>query len=334
MDHLTFFKDVKSRILASYVFVGAEEFVKERALDELKVYALEGANEDFNLQVLGEEAEVSDAYEAVSTLPFMGIRRLVIWNNPKIFAKEMGDDSLELLKEMLDTLHNGVCLLIFIKGVPDKRRKYYKILKDKSTLVEFNPLSDFDATRWVGSYFKKHGKEIDLPTAEEIVSMVGTSVMDLNNEVGKIYAVMGERVRVEKEDLKLLSGNNISFDTFEMLNSFLRGESEKAMGELYRLLKRGDSGFMILGALTSKLRGYYQAKVMLEGGKSKNEVISIMGGGYGAKRAAEECGKLSLEQLRQAIETLEYADYAVKNGLMTETAAVEYAVAHTFVKEK
>lgn len=331
MDHLTFFKDVKSRILSSYVFLGGEEFVKERALDEIKLRALEGGNEDFNLQILDENAEIIEVYEAASILPFMGTRRLVIWNNPKVFTKEMSSDNLDLLNTMLTTLHDAVCLVIVIKGAPDKRRKYYKILKENSMIVEFNPLTDFEAAKWVGSYFKKHGKEIDLQTAEEIVSMVGTSVMDLNNEVGKIYVSMGERLQVEKQDLKVLSGNNISFDVFEMVNCFRKGDNQKAMGELYRLLKRGDSGFMILGAVSSKLRGYYQAKIMLEGGMQKSRIITEMGGGYGAKRSVEECTGFSMEQLKCAIDALEYADYAVKNGLMSEAAAVEYAVATAFV---
>ena len=51
MDHLTFFKDIKERVLRSYVFLGSEEFVKEKAMHELKERVLNGANEDFNLQI-------------------------------------------------------------------------------------------------------------------------------------------------------------------------------------------------------------------------------------------------------------------------------------------
>ena len=333
MDHLTFFKDIKGRVLRSYVFLGSEEFVKEKAMHELKERVLNGANEDFNLQIIGEDAELSAVYEAVSTLPFMGGMRLVIWNNPKVFTKEMGEGDLNLLKEMLVTLHDAVCLLIFIKGAPDKRRKYYKVLKEESNIVEFNSLSDFEAARWVGSYFKRNGKEIELPVAEEIVAAIGTSVMDLNNEVGKIRAAMGERNKVEKQDLKVLSGSNISFDVFEMINCFLRNDSEKGMSELYRLLKRGDSGFMILGAVASKLRGYYQAKMFLNSGMNKAKTVEAMGGGYGAKRAVNECESLSMEQIKRGIDALEYADYAVKNGLLSEGAAVEYAVASAFLSE-
>lgn len=332
MDHLTFFKDVKSRILPCYTFVGTEEFVKERALEDLKANALNGALEDLNLQIMGEDAQVSDVYEAVSTLPFMAKRRVVIWNNPKVFTKEMNEQALELLKETLITLHDGVCLVVYIKGAADKRRKFYKLLKDNSCIVEFNPLSDFDAARWVGSYFKKHHKEIDLPTAEEIVGLVGTSVMELNNEVEKIYVSMGERVRVQKQDLQLLTGNNIAYGVFEMISCFLKGDDKEGMTRMYRLLKRGDSGFMMLGAIASKLRSYYQAKTMLVSGMNKATVIEKLGGGFGAKKAVEECERLDISKLEAGIEALEYVDYAIKNGLMSEAAGVEFAVATAFIK--
>lgn len=331
MDHLSFFKHIKDGIDRSYVFLGQEEYVKERAVEALKDAALKGANEDFNLQLIGSDAEISTVYDAVSTLPFMGDMRLVVWSDPKVFTKEIGDEDMDMLSSMLDTLHDSVCLLIVLKGSADKRKKFYKLLKEKSQLVEFNTLSDFEAARWVGSTFKKHGKEIDLATAEEIVAMVGTSVMELNQETSKIISLMGDREKVESADLRVLSGSNISFDVFGMIGCFISGNTKEGMDRMYRLLDRGDSGFMILGAISSKLRGYYQARILMECGDRKPDIIEKLGGGYGAKRAVEECRKISLEQVKKGIDALAYVDYAVKNGLISEKTAVEYAVGSAFL---
>lgn len=331
MNHLTFFKDIKTSIHLSYVFMGQEEYVKERALDELRTKVLDGGNEDFNLQVLGEDTELNEVYESVATLPFMGDRRLVIWNNPRMFLKEINDEDLELLKEIIETLHDSVCLVIVIKGLPDKRRKYFKILKDKCTLVEFNPLTEFDAAVWVCTYFKRKTKQIEPSMAEKIVEMVGTSVLDLNNEVEKINAAMGERVLVEDSDLKVLTGGNINFGVFEMINSFLCGNSKKGMEEMYRLIESGQSGFMILGTLAAKLRSYYQAQVLLQSGMERSAVIEALGGGYGAKMAVKECNRFSSDGLKRGIDALEYADFAIKNGLLNEKSAVEYAITKIFM---
>ena len=40
-----------------------------------------------------------------------------------------------------------------------------------------------------------------------------------------------------------------------------------------------------------------------------------------------------MEQIKRGIDALEYADYAVKNGLLSEGAAVEYAVASAFLSK-
>lgn len=331
MDHLTFFKHIKESIKKCYVFLGDEEFVKERAIDALKETVLKDANVDFNLQHLGEDADVTAVTEAVSTLPFMGEVRLVVWNNPKIFTREMSDDDLENLGGMLTSLHDAVCLLIAIKGNADKRRKYYKVLKGAAELVEFNALSEFEAARWVGSTMKKQGKQIDLDTAEEIVARVGTSVMELNQETAKLTAICGDRVT--KDDLRVITGANISFDVFGMISCLLSGKKDEGMSRLYRLLERGDNGFMIMGALAAKLRGYYQAKILLEKGMKKPQVIETLGGGYGAKKAVEECSGLSIQAIKIGVDALAYAEYAVKNGLMSEGIAVEYAVGSAFFCE-
>lgn len=328
MDHTTFFKHVKEQIDRGYVFVGNEEFVKERAVEALIEVALSKGNRDFNFQRMSDMAEIKDVIAAVSTLPFMGEMRLVLWEDPKIFKKEMSDSELDSLKEMLKSLHEFVVLLIVIKGSADKRRKYYKILKDNCELVEFNTLDDFEAARWVGSTLKKHGKVIDIETAQKIVSMVGTSVLDLNQEVNKIIEISGDTICAS--DLRVICGNSISFDVFAMFNCFLQNKGSEGMNKLYRLLERGDSAFMIIGAVSSKFRGYYNAKLMLEKNIKNQDIIDALGGGFGAKRAISECRAFSINQIKTAVEALSYSEFAIKNGFMSEKVAAQYALCTAF----
>ena len=327
MEYFTFFKDIKIRILNSYVFIGVEEFVKDRAYEDLKTHVLKGANESFNFQILSEDTELYEVVAAVNTLPFMADRRLVVWNNPKVLTGDMSDKEMKMVTEVMDSLHDGVCLLIFIKGKPDTRRKAYKLLEKRSTVVEFNPLSDLQAAKWVGSYFTKNGKEIDLLTAETIVFKVGTSVRELNNEVIKIAASMGDRKRVEKKDLRVLTGSNVDVNIFNLISSTVYGTEKNGLKKICQLLDSGESSQRIRGAFAFKLRSYYQVQALLATGMKPDEIKGI----FGNSKVVAESKKLSGQQVRKGVETLEYVDYAVKNGLMTERIGVEYAFAQIFL---
>lgn len=329
MNHMDFFNKIKTEIQSSYVFIGEEEFVKNKALNDLKELCVGDGNEFFNVSILNEDASVIDLYEACETLPFMCEKRFVVLKNPKAFLTEMSESDLKLIESTLKDMHEYVCLVIYLNSI-DKRKKLYKLFKEHSTIVEFNRLDEFEAVRWVRSTLKKQGIDINTNDAEILVNMVGVNLLDLNNEVNKLITFIGDRKVVTANDFDIIKASNINFNVFNMIDSFLSGNREKGIGQYYKLMLSGVSGFMIIGALASKYRSYYNAKTMLDSGVSKATVIKELGGNYGAKKTVEQCGKLSFDQIKKTVDALQYADYAIKNGLMKEKIATEYVIYNAF----
>ena len=321
MKHLDFFNDIKTHtIQTSYVFSGQEEYVKQSALHSLSDAILDPDTLDFNRSQLDENAGIAECIAACETYPMMSTKRLVVWQSPKFFFSEWSKSEEALIQTFFQSIPDSTCLVLYYKGDLDKRKKGYKFLQKHSTLVDFAPLDDLEAIRWVMGAAKKGGKKISKTTASVLVQKIGTSVLDLNGEMQKLLHLPGEEIT----DLSTIKTTNIDYNVFQMISKFLNGCTLDGMKMYYSLVASGENRFMILGALSSKFRNLYAAKSLLESGMNRNAVASELGGGYGAKMAINECGKLSWADIQRAVDAFMQADFNIKNGVMPEDAAVEF----------
>lgn len=330
MKHLAFFQEIRKEIKPSYVFCGSEEYVKESALNAL-VATLPEETQAFNLERMGENSTTGQVYTACETLPMLADRRVVIWKDPKVLLSAAGDQELAAVKELLANLPPTTCLIIYLTGQIDKRRKAFTMLKNASTVVAFDPLDEFEAVRWVTSTAKKAGKEIAAKDAQLLVEQTGTSIQSLKGELDKLIAHAGERSLLTQEDFALVTGRQVNFNAFAMLDKLLNGKAQEGMAMYYALIADGVSPFMLMGAAASKLRQLYSAKCLLQSGMKSAQVISELGGNFGAKQAVNACKNYGLSFLKQAVDNLMTADYQIKNGVMKEDAAVETAMVKAFV---
>ncbi len=328
MKHLDFFRSEKNEKV--YLFIGEEEYIKEKAFIDLKAHLLKDGNEEFNYSVLKEDCTLMDIYENSQQLPFLSDKRLLLVKEPKLLDKEIED--LELLKSILMDTHESNVIVFYVKSM-DKRKKAYKLFRDYTTIVEFNALDEFEALRWVVSAFKKRGKVIKQDVATTLVDMVGVSVLSLSQEVEKMCDYLKDETNVDSSALKVVKSTNVNFDVFGMIKAFVAGQNQEGTDKLYALGKKGVSTFEVLGAVSHKFKNYLVAKQCLKT-MSKSETISYMGGNYGLKYTVNEADKLSFSYIQKAIEVLCYTDMAVKNGIMKEDAALEYAVNEIFINNK
>lgn len=331
MKHLEFYDEIKNNtIKTSYVFAGEEEFIKESALSTLSNSILSKETMEFNNSLLDELADIKSCIAACETYPMMSDRRLVVWQNPSFFSRDWNKEEEKIMADFFQNIPQFTCLIIYYKGNPDKRKKGYKFLKQNSTMVDFEALNEFEAIKWIMSTAKKSGKEIDKQTANMLVQMVGTSVLDLKNELEKLVNL--QETKITQADLKVVKPTNIEYNVFNMISKFLAGKTQEGMRMYYNLVESGENQFMILGALSSKFRNLYSAKSMLDSGMKSSAVLKELGGGYGAKIAMSECSKLSWSDIKRAVDAFMQADYNIKNGVMPEDTAVEFAIATAFTK--
>lgn len=172
----------------------------------------------------GEEADANAMVGAVSSLPFLTARKLVVLREPgkqKAFAERIAD----IVKETADTTD-----VIIVEPKLDKRLAYYKTLKK---VTEFKEFGDLDATglaKFVAEYVAGQGGVIKPVDARLLVDRVGPNQQLLAAEAGKLLAY---DVQVTRESIELLVEPMPQSTVFELLDAVFAGKGKYAM-QLYR----------------------------------------------------------------------------------------------------
>jgi len=278
---------------------GDDEFaVKQRARQLYQQWCDEIGGQDHEIV----EATVANSGEAVvaiarlrealQTLPFFGTGK-AIWLRDCNFLGEERMASTQLVTESLADLaeelkafawtrNTGIRLLISA-GKVDKRKTFFKTL-DKIGSVEILAGWSTDDRDWADraelaarTAVRDRKKDISEEAVAELVSRVGPHPRQLDNEVEKVCLFVGNRSRIEAEDVDAVCVRN------KLARAFALGD---ALGDrdLPRLLRRLDeelwevkfdshkSEIGLLYGLIAKVRAMLLLKEMLREGWIKPEL--------------------------------------------------------------
>ncbi|MEO8619576.1 MAG: DNA polymerase III subunit delta [bacterium] len=171
-----------------YYFYGDDDFLKDLRVRELVDGAVDPATRDFNLEYRRSaevDAEVLDSL--LSTPPMLAERRAVVLRDVdklKKDARKILDDYLK--RPAADT----VLLLVSASGI-----RIDKVLSDRSTPVEFAPLTGDRVLKWV-SYQAETvlGRSITPAAVSLLVEAVGDDLSQLSMELEKLASYSGDTI--------------------------------------------------------------------------------------------------------------------------------------------
>ena len=113
---------------------GANTFLLKRELDAA-VAAFLVEHGDLALERIdGQEAELAKIQEAITSLPFLANKKMVVLRAPGA-NKDFAEKVAQLLSDVPETTD-----VIIVEPKVDKRSSYYKFLKSKTAFQEFNEL--------------------------------------------------------------------------------------------------------------------------------------------------------------------------------------------------
>lgn len=171
----------------------------------------------------GDEAVSARMREAVSSLPFLTSRKLVILEEPgkqKAFSEHITD----ILKDTADTTD-----IIIHEPKLDKRSTYYKTLKKETEFKEYAELDAPALARWAVSYVGEQGGSISTADAAFLIGRIGVNQQLLQHELDKLLTYNSAITRVT---IELLSEATPASTVFELLDAAFTGKAKRAF-ELY-----------------------------------------------------------------------------------------------------
>lgn len=330
MTHTEFFAALKrGEVARAYLFDGEEEYVKERALEALRAKLLPEGLEALNETALTTPT-AAQIIECAEMVPVMAERRLVIARECAYVTsgKAAGDsEGAERLVKYLDALPDSACIVFYVRGQADGRKKLSQAIAKKAAAVRFDPLSDAELNRWIASQFKPLGKAIAPQTAMQLAFTSGRELMTLAQEIRKLAAYAGDRAEITREDVEKVATHTAECTVFQMTDALVAGREAEAFRLLNVLLENGEGRIGALAMIARQYRNMLHYKLQRAAGVPEAEIAKRLGvPSFAARRLAGQVQRESAESLKAKLDLCVETDYAIKSGRMREDAALERAM--------
>jgi DNA polymerase III subunit delta len=202
---------------------GHNYYLLKRRLDELADKFTAEHGELALERIDAEEAEPPAVLDAVQSLPFLSSRKMVVVRSLGANKEISGQ-----IEQIIDSAGDSTDLILFEPSL-DKRTAYFKVLKSRTQLEEFNDLDTPGLARWLAEEAGSQSGEISPADANYLVERVGTNQQQLANELAKLIAYES---KITRANIDLLSEKTPQSKVFDLLDAAFGGNKARAL-ELY-----------------------------------------------------------------------------------------------------
>ncbi|NIA29881.1 MAG: DNA polymerase III subunit delta [Actinobacteria bacterium] len=301
----------KGKIDPVYFVSGDEDFLIERTTKQIVTHAVEPGNEDFNLDVLyGNETNGATLVNLAMSYPMMAERRVVMVRNIHLLSAQ----SLELLAKYLQKPSPTTCLIMTASKV-DFRKKIYATIRENSTHVEIKQLYDNKIPDWIRSYLAENKLAISDEALVLIHAGVGNSLRRIASEIDKIKLNMGDKKRIQVDDVEAVVGASRQFNVFEFCDAVGSKNIEKGLKILDGMLQFGGvpTGMLVM------LNRHFTILAKLKELKTKNYrrdqiARELKINPFFIENYARQAGLYSRSHFNSIFELLLDADYRLKTS--------------------
>ncbi|MBQ2977142.1 MAG: DNA polymerase III subunit delta [Clostridia bacterium] len=329
MKHSEFFAALKKgEIGRCYLFEGEEEFTKRSALQAIRKMVAGGDFAEMNDTRLSNPPP-DELIAAAETLPFLSDRRFIEVRDCALLmsgkSKEYDEDTaVRRLDEYMGQLPDSVCIVFYMRGKADGRKKFYQILKKKALIVSFDPLDDRELAQWIAKTLGKAGKKISMAACQRLWFSAGRDLTLLDNEIGKLIAYAGEKEEITEADIQAICIQSTEYKVYDMADTLLSGQGKKAMGMLNALLRDGEERLMLLSLLGRQCRQLRYAKAMASQGAQQGEIAGKIGvPPFAVKKTLDLARQYTMKQLADMARLCLETEYQVKSGQLMDVGSLE-----------
>jgi DNA polymerase-3 subunit delta len=280
----SFIKEINSgEIKKLYLLYGQESYLLDKGLEEIKSRAVTGL-EEINYMVFdNKNMDIDELRNACETLPFGSEKKLIVvkdFSGLKTKSKKGEGDKEEKAENLgaeiiplINNLAEDTCLVFSSKGDVDKRKKLYKDINKKGSVYEFKRIDKVDLKQWIIRFFKNEGKAVGVEVLEYFMQNIGyfdknseSNMYNIQNEMEKILAYMGEEKEVSMGSIKALINEPPENDVFKLIDACLEGDISNSLKIYSDLLLRGESTYSIIGLISWGIKNIIKIKELKEEG--------------------------------------------------------------------
>ena len=332
MNHTAFFDILKAGNTGEcYLFEGMEEYIKQQALKQLCARLLPAGLEEMNLTDL-TDPDADALIAAAETLPFMGEKRLVVVRECSLITagrKAEDERKVEAITDYLSRISPTTCIVFYVKGKADGRKKLYTLLKKKNAIVDFSPMNDAECADWARKSMRRMGKLLDGENAGRLVFTVGRDAALLRQEMEKLASYLDERDTVTAEDIDAVCTRSTECTVFQMVDAQVAGNNDRAFALLRDMVRAGEDRIGILAMLLRQYRILYHMRCLLDERTPQAAQGQLLGiPPFSVGRTQQQARSFSKERLKEAYDYLMDYELRIKQGRVSQENCAENALLH------
>ena len=280
-------------------------------------------NPDFNLFAMQEHCSLQDIYDRYFQFSFTGERICVLASNfdfegcPAATFKE--------LQALVESPHDCNVLVLYydVLSINTKKSEKFKKLaksveKGGGVVCELNHKTETELVKMLVSSAAKRLRKLENNVAKYIISVCGTDLNILINELEKLCSYTEENSVIEKETVDLICVKTIEASVYDISRHLLQGKAEQVYHSLNNLLAEGVSPAEIHALISSAYVDIFRVKAAIDAGKKTESIAADFG--YPNNRifvlnnAARDGRYLSQKQISDILNEILKCDAAVKSN--------------------
>ena len=257
------------RLLPCYFFFGEESFLAFQFIESLKKTLFAGEGEEHNVErFLLEDHSWAEIIDLARTVPFFSSRRLVVIEIADAKKARLSATDKAILQEYFQSCSNQTVVVVIFSGKVRRDAPLVKFFSSLPSSVvsvdEIKPLRDRALFSWMEKEFRNFGKEATPDALRRLAEVAGNSCGRIHNEIEKIVLYVGEKNRVDVDDINQISGWVKSFLEWEIADNLEKGDYSQSLLVLDNLLnKEGTPPEYVLGTYSRYFSSLLLAKVLL-----------------------------------------------------------------------
>jgi DNA polymerase III subunit delta len=314
-------QSIKNKKIAPVYFIhGTEPFLIERLTKATIQAALEPGSEDFNLNVLyGNEVDGAQIVNAAMAYPMMASRRVVLVKNIHL----MNESNLAFVAKYVEKPSLSTCFLMTCEKAISKKSLIQRIV-DSSTVIEVKSLYDSDIPQWIIATLSEQGFTIADDALRMLHAYCGTSLSDIQSEIDKIVLNLGERKKIELQDVESVIGAHRQFNIFELCNAVGTRNMKKSIYILNQMLQLGELPTGILAMVVRHFTILAKIKDLKDRKMTNNEICkSVKLSSFFINGYIQQAASYSLNQLGIIFTHLLEADESLKSSYQKPKLVLE-----------
>jgi DNA polymerase III subunit delta len=241
-------------------------------------------------------------------------------------VQKLPTNSLNALAGYTASPVKTTCLVLAASGSGFKTTAY-NTLKEKSISVEFKPLYDNQVPKWITEYVQQLGKDISPEATQLLHGFVGNSLLNLTNELEKIFLNLYERKRIEATDVQFVVGVDKEYNIFQLQSAVGNRRLDESLTILNRLLEHGEQPTGMVVRLTNYFTTLVKVIELRRRRKADNEIAKEAGVHfYFLNEYKQQAQNYNLQKIEKIFSLLLAADTHLKTGYQTPKLIMELLI--------